>query len=349
MTGRIAALHEWSRLWRTLCRGEHVDPALFDALPSRITAPFAAQLARRRRQLGLYDAFTYQLFHFALRHGSAPHRVRYAAFRRDLGLPLTPELQEGLAVLLPRLNSRHRSQAGQLLAEAEGSSGGQDPLPVRWGGAAGRVTGTQLEAWREAFVAAMRAGNGRICVVGNGASLAGKSQGGVIDAHERVVRFNRFASSSVRREDVGSRSQIWVCAPGYRGPVPTEARWVVISGPDMRWRLRDWARFQAAADRGQQVVTVPLAVWRELVAVLDAPPSAGVLMLTWLSHVLDDWSRISIAGFGGAEGGRYHHALPRHRAASRHNWTGERELLAQWQAEGLQWLGTERSSAAGRD
>ncbi|MCB1076741.1 MAG: glycosyltransferase family 29 protein [Verrucomicrobiae bacterium] len=52
--------------------------------------------------------------------------------------------------------------------------------------------------------------NNRVIIVGNGASLLGSGLGPAIDAHEIVVRFNRFETRDFV-PDVGRKTTIWFC------------------------------------------------------------------------------------------------------------------------------------------
>jgi hypothetical protein len=82
---------------------------------------------------------------------------------------------------------------------------------------------------------------------------------------------------------------------------------------------------------------VPLEHWRELVKQLQAPPSAGILFLTWLYALLGSWQFIKAVGFGYSEqtATSYHHAKLNHTATNRHHWAAELALLKRWQQQGL--------------
>jgi hypothetical protein len=113
-------------------------------------------------------------------------------------------------------------------------------------------------------------------------------------------------------------------------------QWVVMAGPDVRYTLRHWNLVLPLLSSGARVLTVPLNVWRKLVLRLQAPPSAGVLLLQWLHDLNDGWQGISAAGIGAWTGtGAYHLALANHQADSRHQWPAEHALVAQWRQQGL--------------
>jgi hypothetical protein len=115
-------------------------------------------------------------------------------------------------------------------------------------------------AWRAEFAQwLLQRRSGGICVVGNGGQLLGSGLGGEIDRYPVVVRFNQFRGSSSITADIGDRLEVWVTAPGYSGAVPPGVPWVVISGPEMAFKLQDWGRFEASRKWGARVLTVPTA------------------------------------------------------------------------------------------
>jgi hypothetical protein len=292
--------------------------------------------ARRRRAKGFYDGRTLALFRRAwVRGRSMSTLLDYALFRRDLGFPLATRWAAPLRAGLAQLPTRRRRVAAALLAEVDGDSGWNGGAQA---GGAGAALQTMQDAWRDAFVRMIceqrRAG---VCVVGNAGMLIGAGLGTAIDGHGVVVRFNRFRAANSNEIDIGSRVDVWVAAPGFEGPPPVGVKWIVVSGPDMRFRRQNWESLRPALDAGAAVLTVPLGPWRSLVAQLQAPPSAGVLFLAWLRSVLGSWQGVRAIGFGMPAGGAgtYHHADPHHKAVERHNWTAERALLLRWHDEGL--------------
>lgn len=316
--------------------------------------------AARQRSLGRYTRATLAAYLAAWRQQPTPARLlAWLAFRRDMGLPVparfVPALRDGLA----RLEAPRRRAALGLLAEARPESVGQvkphwlaDAAPhvppvaanVLPASPLARVARLQAD-WRHAFAAEVaRAANGRsVQVVGNAAGLRGQSLGAAIDAADLVVRFNQFANGPQWAADVGQRTDVWVVSPGYDGPTPAAVRWVVVSGPDMLFRLQDWRCLGPLLRQGTPVLTVPLPQWRACVATLQAPPSAGVLMLQWLRSLNTGrgWAGIRAAGMGFGAGPRqrpYHLALPQQKPGHRHAWPAEAAWLARWQAEGLRRL-----------
>jgi hypothetical protein len=146
-------------------------------------------------------------------------------------------------------------------------------------------------------------------------------------------------------QDVGQRLDVWVASPGYRGPAPQQVQWIVMTGPDVRYTLYNWKIVLPLLTNGARVLTVPLDVWRKLVLRLQAPPSAGVLLLQWLHDLNKGWQGITAGGIGAWTGtGAYHMALEAHKADSRHRWPAEYDLVAHWQEQGLKALGIDPSN-----
>jgi hypothetical protein len=302
----------------------------------RAPAALLRWVARRRRAAGWYDRRTLALFRRAwVRGRGTGSLLGYALFRRDLGLPLAKRQAPLLRQALAQFSGLQKRLALDLLAEADGLSAAPK---------AGRpLDRTQAEirrmqaVWRAEFGQWLQVrGEGGVCVVGNGGNLLGAGLGPLIDAQGVVVRFNRFRGTDSAPADIGERVDVWVTAPGFAGPVPAGVPWVVVSGADMAFRLQDWRRFAEPLRSGAKVLTVPLEHWRQLVAQLQAPPSAGVLFLAWSRSLLGSWTPLRALGFAGVgAGGPYHHADARHQPAGRHHWPAERTVLKHWQEKGL--------------
>ena len=323
--------------------------------------------ALRRQSCGLYDGETESRFRLAWRKsGDARKLIDWLRFRRELGLPPEQDSREQIVAALSRTGGSSACDLAELLVEAGGVSvplgeiglsamlrcaDRSPPVAkalVEAGHAvsahAGRLADIHAgqEAWREELGDQMRQAGGAVCLVGNGASLAGAGLGARIDAHAMVIRFNRWRSPSTGILDVGSRLDAWVCAPRFLNEINTVGcalpRWLVLAGPDVRYRRAgravDWARLAGLLDAGVKVVTIPLPVWRQAVAELGAPPSSGLLMLVWARALLGGRGGCALAGFDGALAyGSYHHAGRAHSPGRRHAWAKEAELLQSWIGE----------------
>lgn len=310
---------------------------------------------RHRRARGCYDRSTLALFQRASLRAPADVAAlcRWALFRRDLGRPLplrwVARLRAGLALLPPAL----RRRALGLLAERRPSS--LHGLPPDWlDDAASAQPGVReltggtgpladMGARRAAFAdwLAQRIAVGGLCVVGNAAGLAGRGLGAAIDAHAAVLRFNRWQGKGAAEADVGRRIDVWMVSPDLDEPVPPGLSWAIVSGPDPRFIQRRWTQAERLEAAGVPVLTVPLPVWRELVAVLQAPPSAGLLALAWVAAVAPAWRGVSVAGVGwGRDAQGRHHLVDRAtQVGGRHRWGAEADCVARWRSSGLRDLG----------
>jgi hypothetical protein len=315
------------------CRGQQGLPGWVRWLPGVLVE----WVAQRRRTAGWYDARTLALFRLSwLRRRNVAALLGYLMFRRDLGLNLPRYYVPLLAQGLQRLHRRKKRMALDLLAEVGGSP--LDHAADQHLSEAQTNIRTMQASWREEFAQWLQQqGAGGICVVGNGGKLLGAGLGLMIDEQAVVVRFNLFRGSASTSADIGERVDVWVTAPGFDGAVPKGVQWVVVTGPDMAFKLRDWLRFEGHLRTGAKVLTVPLEPWRALVVQIQAPPSAGLLFLAWVRTMMGTWAHVQTVGFGGltAVGVPYHHADANHPPASRHHWSAERTVLQCWQQEGL--------------
>ncbi len=324
------------------------------AIARRLPTLLLAFAARRRRAWGRYDATTLAMFWLLWRRKrTAAALVDYLIFRRDLGHAAPTHYVDILSSRINELRASRRWLATCLLGEARGRYPALPQSSTLTPPASGmelwlqRIQSEQPR-WRDDFASVLRRQRARgICVVGNAGHLLGAGVGSAIDDNGMVIRFNRYRHLTSRDTDIGSRISVWVGAPNYRGSPNCDVPWIVVSGPDVRFRRRDWSALRPALEKGTPILTVPLPVWCSLVRRLHAPPSAGLLMLAWLRELQGGWLGISAAGFGlGGSGSMpYHHADPAQRPSARHNWAGELALLQLWRQEGLQLLTSERQPA----
>lgn len=313
-------------------------------------------MATRRRVQGHYDRDTLALFAHAWKINRSPKiLLRYAMFRRDLGFTIPQRWVEDFLKVISNFGTRNRWLVLALIAEIRPER--LATIPDTWTKGAGLPVlealnsqekiqkecclaeiYLQQEKWRNEFYEWLKSCRSKgVCVVGNSASLRGSGQGSIIDRYAAVIRFNRFESEDTSSFDLGSRIDVWVVSPDYKGHVPDNIRWIVVTGPDMLFRLRNWQFIKIFLDAGKPVLTVPLVVWQKMVSSLEAPPSAGILVLGWINNLLESWDGVTSAGIGTGltKKGAYHITDCRHRAVSRHHWLREKDLIRDWQAEGL--------------
>lgn len=314
-------------------RGGGRAPSWAHCLPSLGTA----WLAARRRALGYYDCQTLWLFRFTWRRMRSPHAMlAYVSFRRDLGFTLGDYWSKRLIGDFQKFCVRDRGVAAMLLREWEPEFRAVS-MCEQLGSAVSEMIEKQ-EMWRAEFKKYVNeSANKGVCVVGNSAGLIGAGLGEQINSKGVVLRFNRYRSAESADADIGNRLDVWVVAPGFDQPPPHGVKWIVVTGPDMRFRRKNWESLKPALHKGVRVLTVPLEVWRSLVRAFEAPPSAGVLALAWLREMLGTWEGVGAVGFGMRPTGEgaYHHVVTNQKAAIRHNWPAERRLLERWQSEGL--------------
>ena len=269
--------------------------------------------AKSARAAGYYSIATLWLFRQSwLSSGSLADYLHYLAFRRDLGYPLTPRqakrLQSWFQQPLARYwwQIKNRSSASLLKRLLQTTAG--NPANIE----------RKFQQYLQQA--------GQINLVGNSGQLTGASYGNAIDKAGAVIRFNRCFSQHTRVQDTGQKTDIWVAAPDFKLAAPP-ANWYILTGPDM---LNWITTLPPALASKQLVLSVPLAVWRRLVRQLAAPPSAGILTLSWLFDLAPK-ATITIYGFTLSNSHLpYHHADPTHQAVSRHHWQAEQRLLSKW-------------------
>jgi len=285
------------------------------------------QQARGFRQAGYYNIATLWVFRQCWRiSGTIDDYIHYLAFRRDLGYPLTAlqhqRLQRWPQTLWQQLfwplRQRHANRLRRRLLN-----------PVNTGQA-------ELHHRFQHFLQQ----HTHVQIVGNSANLLHQDHGNAIDLAPVVVRFNRCFSDATNVSDTGQKTDIWVCAPDFKHPAIV-SQWCILTGPDMlEWLPHPPHSLSAQAN----MLSVPLSIWRKLVGTLGAPPSAGILVLAWLTQLAPNVPRF-VLGFNHTNTGeQYHIADPTHQAVTRHNWTAETQLLRQWQRLNVITVGTKETA-----
>lgn len=196
------------------------------------------------------------------------------------------------------------------------------------------VSAEQIK-WRQQFICEVKESIGRkkICIMGNSGVLRQLKLSKQLIDFEYTVRFNNFSS----KVQMSEKLNVWVLTPSFSVDGSVKPNWVFLSGPELQNRLVNWDKLMPLIDQGVPIITLPLEVWRSLVKILKAPPSAGVAFLAFLHHMLGSWQGIHVAGFSGLSSLKdtYHISDPKHKPSKRHNWEGEAALLRKWQSEGL--------------
>ncbi|WP_300318999.1 glycosyltransferase family 29 protein [Idiomarina sp.] len=295
---------------------------------SKIKSVTEAQQASRT---GRYDCNVLHSFRYHWQQQQTFERwLDYMIFKRQLGYPLSPahlkvaqcwSKNSWLQRLRSNLYGHRARQLQNLMDEIKGYSATpavKKPFQQR------------VADWRQREAdnfseLQQRLSNASVVVVGNSPNLAEQTQGTQIDTNDIVVRFNQYASEHTRERDIGEKLDVWVMAPGYQGPVPNNAEFVIVTGPNMLWWQQNWHALQE--HRGK-IIGVPLEYWRQCVQLLAAPPSAGFLIVKLLKQL--EMKQLSITGFGIQQGSPYHHAIKGHKAVSRHNWDTESTIMTEW-------------------
>ena len=368
-TLEIADIEENAALLLAAVHSLRPTPLLSGLLPTNgkwQSSELALWRAKRHRRAGRYDTATLELYRQAWALSPSPHRLlAYLGFRRDLGHRISVSEGQELANALSAFSGADEHKSANLLIEVGGGAKVQACMaPGKLAALASASPAIahlhdepeataakhlarlcrEQETWRDEFTSVLRSTAGSICVVGNAANLIDSGLGTKIDGHETVVRFNQYLSESTEGSDIGEQTSAWVRAPNLR---ETKLRaqhphWIVLSGADPIYQLRDWSTIVPLLQRGTQVITIPLEIWQQLVRELRAPPSAGVLFLAWAIKICGDPAAISVAGFqlqGPARNNeQYHHALRHHKGSTRHHWPAERAILRRWHAQGLHVL-----------
>jgi len=283
--------------------------------------------ARQQRMAGYYNISTLWLFRACWQQsGMLTDYINYLAFRRDLGYPLSAKQRQRLVnwphALITRccwpLLNRHANRIKNRLL---------------------RQTNPEQLQLAEQFQHYL-AQYASIQIVGNSATLQNQQQGQNIDQAPLVLRFNRCFSEHTDVKDIGQKTDIWVCAPDFKHQA-TSAKWCILAGPDML----GWLSTAPKVIEGQPgVLSIPLAPWRLLVRTLAAPPSAGILVLEWLSAISPGCRRY-VTGFSYPKNTeQYHLADPHHNAVTRHNWLQEMQLLRHWQRLNIITAGTKEKA-----
>lgn len=270
--------------------------------------------AKHARTLGFYNLETLWLYRKTwLESKDLSDYLNYLSFRRDMGYPITRNQKK-------RLHSWHKNPLSKLFFILTK----RHSLTLKR-----KILREQIMHSDELQQFEKRLKNASsIQFVGNSGALINSKLGNHIDLADIVIRFNLSFSSESQTEDTGSKTDIWVGAPDFHFPAPT-ASWYILAGPDML----NWISQLPAAFRNKEpIFSIPLIYWRKLVRILAAPPSAGLLTLSWIINLAPNTQK-HLCGFGSKDNiarHPYHHADIKHTAVQRHNWAAERNLLQVW-------------------
>ena len=305
------------------------------ALPSKDDATLSVcrQQAMTARQQGLYQPATLRRFRQVWQQsGQAKDWLQYLKFRRALGYPLTAKRASAIACLLQSpcwqrwkngIWPAEQRQFARLLQEYHQ----QLPQQSDWLTAQLQQQDLLLQHWMQRCRQAKN-----IAIVGNSASLASSGAGAQIDQAELVIRFNHCFSDYTSTADAGRKTDIWVVAPGFRGPLQ-QTSLTILSGPAMLWHQQQFSYLQQI---NAPLLQVPLACWRTLVRQFAAPPSAAPLITQLLLSQGVQPAQLQLFGLSQNDNSRYHFALPAHQSSPRHHWVAEQQWWQQLRDMGAQ-------------
>jgi len=292
-------------------------------------------IAQRRRSQGLYNQATLHFFEKACNISSkTSFHLGYARFQRDINGDIDHRTINILhkAARSSLADSSESIRLKRLLSEpsttelnqSEPNSKDSQPLTID-------TINNRQKIWRQELFDYLQ--NKSIAVIGNGISLTNTNLGTTIDDTDVICRFNRYPSQGDVSNDVGQRIDIWITSPdvlGERNDLPNSVKWIIISGGDVRYTLQNWSGATAHLKQQRRVITIPLEVWSQLVRKFQAPPSAGVLWLHYLSTQKQLEADIHIYGFDKTDptNHNYHITSKSFKPSSRHAWSKEKAYLA---------------------
>ncbi len=175
----------------------------------------------------------------------------------------------------------------------------------------------------------------RIAVIGNGPSIIGSAAGERINTADLVIRFNQIHTGESISHDTGQKTGLWVVSPGYRiDRKKMPCNMLCLSGPAPLMRSsRYWSNL--ARLPFSRLSLTPLDSWYSLVDFLEAPPSAGILVLDTLirhfpSLLVESHGFTTDTTESGDTKRAGSHYGDCHQVSTRHNWQRETRLLQQW-------------------
>ncbi len=183
----------------------------------------------------------------------------------------------------------------------------------------------QAAQTREAFAAWVAEPGHRIVVLGNGP--IGTPPRLTDDADTLVIDFNRPAHDLPL--PAGTR-HAWVRTPNTSVPPrgDHDISWIVLTGNNSLYQRLDFSPLLPVDLAPDKYLFVPGSVWWELVAALEAPPSAGLIMLHWIASLRGGLTGVEVHGCSIMPG-----AGDLNRKPGRHHWQRERVFLQRWASD----------------
>ena len=172
-----------------------------------------------------------------------------------------------------------------------------------------------------------------IAIVGNSACELGTGRGHLIDAHDAVVRFNRFSVADEFARDYGRKCTIHV-----RHPQDVEINedsvasdWTVINRPDLIYRERKWKNVLGLRVSGVKISALPTGFHQHLYRSLRGEPSGGIIFCSLVKTTRGCLSRESCFGFSFVDQVGHSpasaHYFERARPSFKHRWISEKAMF----------------------
>jgi len=276
-------------------------------------------LAKLRRRYGIYDLLTLWLYSKVWKLSNNYNDLAaYLKFRRDLGYISRPRKwlrfsEHGII-----------SKKWQLFIE-ESRVFWNDEFLNDSDGILYKLIKEQ-EKWCQDFENYIKKiDESKICIVGNGPQIVQGQFGQFIDTHDLIIRFNSLDIKLRPERAFGSRCHVWVRSPVLNYRPKLSIPWVVMTGPFMFWRLNYDGLYESRKAENQVTLLVPLNIWQRCIWELQAPPSAGFLIITWLRDILGNSQQLTTLGIG--EGLLPKVSLLNTESGIRHNWIKEKNFL----------------------
>ncbi|PWQ95011.1 glycosyltransferase family 29 protein [Leucothrix arctica] len=288
-------------------------------------------LALQRRKKGIYDEKTLSLLAKAcsISDNSRIH-FAYAKLQRDIHGAVSTKMVSRLEGALKK-HSAEKNQNQRIRRLLLGEIDNTESINQQVKSDDFDKVLYQQDAWRQELLELLE--DKSLAVIGNGTSLINSGLGPEIDGHDIICRFNRFPANSYDlQRDVGTKTNIWITSPEVfteNYPIPDSVEWVVLSGGDVRYTLQDWSCASQHLEQNRKIITLPITSWSDLVKILRAPPSAGLLWLYYLCQHKHLSTTLHTYGFDRTitKGSRYHITSHTFKPSRRHSWSKEKELF----------------------
>ena len=130
---------------------------------------------------------------------------------------------------------------------------------------------------------------------------------------------------------IADTATVHVVTPSWKNLSSVNSNYLFITGNNIFYRRSNvWKRF-IDCQHFQSIFTVPRTLWADLYTRLDSPPSAGLLMLSYLESlyrqgVIAADVPVKVAGYSNSQT-VVNHAYDSVPASERHNWAVERVIF----------------------